>query len=102
MADRPCHLEETLNRLSDILLTNQESPNHGNQHREGHDRGQLVVFSKTTRLEFSRFLGDDPTKWFNRANKFLNFRILLKPRRSLWPPTIWNGRPTNGGSGFVG
>ena len=68
MADRPCHLEETLNRLSDILLTNQESPNHGNQHREGHDGGQLVVFSKTTRLEFSRFLGDDPTKWFNHAN----------------------------------
>ena len=32
MADRLQHLEDTLNRLSDVLLANQEPPNQGNQH----------------------------------------------------------------------
>jgi len=31
MADRLQHLEATLNRLSDVLLANQEPPNQANQ-----------------------------------------------------------------------
>ncbi|GFS39092.1 hypothetical protein Acr_00g0061130 [Actinidia rufa] len=73
MADRLRHLEETLNRLSDVFFPNQEAPNHGNQYREGHNGGRLVVSSKMAKLEFPRFSGDDPTKW-----------------------------PTSGGNGFAG
>jgi hypothetical protein len=68
MADRLQHLEDTLNRLSDVLLANQEPPNQGNQQREGQERGRLIVSSKTARLEFPRFSGDDPTEWFHRVN----------------------------------
>jgi hypothetical protein len=39
MADRLQHLEDTLNRFSDVLLANQEPPNQGNQQREGQERG---------------------------------------------------------------
>jgi hypothetical protein len=77
MADRLWHLEETLNRLSDVLLANQEPLNHGNQHREGHDGGRLVVSSKTAKLEFPRFSRDDSTEWFT-----------VKARRFLWPSII--------------
>jgi hypothetical protein len=39
MADRLQHLEDMLNRFSDVLLANQEPPNQGNQQREGQERG---------------------------------------------------------------
>lgn len=69
MADR-----ENLNRLSDILLANQENPYHGNHHREGNDGGRLVVSSKTTNIEFPWFSGDEPTEWFNRVNQYFEFQ----------------------------
>jgi len=47
MADRLQHLEDTLNRLSNVLLANQEPPNQGNQQREGQEGGRLIVSSKT-------------------------------------------------------
>ncbi|XP_035544588.1 uncharacterized protein LOC118347982 [Juglans regia] len=74
MADRLRHVEETLNRLSDVLLANQEPPNQGNPNREGHNGGQLVVSSKTAKLEFPRFSGDDPKEWVNRVNQFFEFQ----------------------------
>lgn len=39
MADRLQHLEDTLNRLFDVLLANQEPPNQGDQQREGQEGG---------------------------------------------------------------
>ncbi|KAA8525675.1 hypothetical protein F0562_007530 [Nyssa sinensis] len=74
MADKFRHLKETLNRLSNVLLSNQEPSSHGNHHREGNDRGQQVVFSKIAKLEFPLFLGNDPTEWFNRVNQFFEFQ----------------------------
>ncbi|KAA8528308.1 hypothetical protein F0562_035663 [Nyssa sinensis] len=74
MADRFHHLEGTINRLSDLLLVTQEPPLHGTHHREGHDGGRPVVSSKTAKLEFPLFTGDDPTEWFNRVNQFFEFQ----------------------------
>jgi len=74
MADRHRQLEETLNHLSDVLLANQEPTTYGNQYREGHDGGRQIVSSKTAKLEFPRFSGDDPTEWFNRVNQFFEFQ----------------------------
>ena len=73
MADRLLHVEETLNRLSDVLLAIQENPIHINHYREGNEGGRVVVSSKTAKLEFPRFSGDDPTEWFNRVNQFFEF-----------------------------
>jgi len=78
MADRLQHLEATLNRLSDVLLANQEPSNQANQQREGQEGGRLIVSSKTARLEFPKFSGDDPTEWFNRMNQFFAFQNTLK------------------------
>jgi len=74
MTDKLHHLEETLNSLSDVLLADQGSPNQGNPHREGHNGGRLIVSSKTSKLEFPYFSGDDPTEWFNRVNQFFEFQ----------------------------
>ena len=32
---------------------------------------------------------------------FFSSIILLKPKKFLWPPITWKGRPINGGSGFI-
>ncbi|KAA8525532.1 hypothetical protein F0562_007387 [Nyssa sinensis] len=89
MADRLHHLEETLYRFSDVLLPNQESSSHGNHYREGNNEGWQVVSSKTTKLEFPRFLRDDSMKWFNRVNQFFEFQArpltnLLKKGQFGW------------------
>ena len=81
MVDRLRHLEETLNHLSDVLLANQEPPNHGNPNREGHNGGQLVVSSKTTKLEFPRFSGDDPMERFNHVNQLFEFQNTLEAQK---------------------
>ena len=74
MADRHRQIEETLNHLSDVLLANQAPAVHGNQYREGHEGGRQIVSSKTAKLEFPRFSGDDPTEWLNRVNQFFEFQ----------------------------
>ncbi|XP_034707028.1 uncharacterized protein LOC117930485 [Vitis riparia] len=75
MADRLRQVEENLNRLSDVLLANPKNPILGSiTNREGNGGGRLVVSSKTAKLEFPRFSGDDPTEWFNRVNQFFEFQ----------------------------
>ncbi|RVW18803.1 hypothetical protein CK203_098359 [Vitis vinifera] len=77
MVDILRHLEEILNRLSGVLFANQESPTHGNPNWEGHNGGQIVVSSKTAKLEFPRFFGDDPTEWFS----FFEFQNTLEAQK---------------------
>ena len=74
MADRLRHVEETLNRLSDVLLATQENPTPINHYREGNEGGRLVVSSKIAKLEFPQFSGDDSTEWFNCVNQFFEFQ----------------------------
>ena len=82
MADRLRQVEENLNRLSDVLLANPENPILGSiTNREGNGGGRLVVSSKTAKLEFPRFSGDDPTEWFNRVNQFFEFQNTLEAHK---------------------
>ena len=74
MIDKLHHLEEALNRLSNVLLANPESSNQGNSHRENQNGGRQIVSSKSTKLEFPRFFGDDPTEWFNRVEQFFDYQ----------------------------
>ena len=61
MTNKLLHLEETLNRISSILLYNQESSNDDNYSRDGYEGKRQIVSSKTTKLEFPQFLGNDLT-----------------------------------------
>ena len=37
-------------------------------------RDRQVFSSKMAKLEFPKFSGDDPTKWFNRVDQFFEFQ----------------------------
>ena len=74
MSDKLQHLEEAINRLANVMLVNQEQPNHHNQQRDGQEGGWMEVSSKTARMEFPRFSSDDPTEWFNHVNQFFEFQ----------------------------
>ena len=74
VSDKLHHLEETINRLMNVMLVYQEQTNHNIQQREGQEGRRMVVSFKTARLEFPRFSGDDPTEWFNRVNQFFEFQ----------------------------
>ena len=82
MADRLRQVEENLNRLFDVLLANLENPILGSiTNRECNGRGRLVVSSKTAKLEFPRFSGDNLTEWFNRVNQFFEFQNTLEAQK---------------------
>ncbi|KAJ0033974.1 hypothetical protein Pint_26269 [Pistacia integerrima] len=49
------HLEEALNRLSNVLLANPESSNHGNHHRENQDGGQFFEYQGESWLYEAQF-----------------------------------------------
>ena len=83
MKDKLHHLEETINRLSDVLLADHVSTNQGHTHRDGHTGGRLVVSSKTAKLEFPHISGDDPTEWFNRVNQFFEFQSTPEMQKVL-------------------
>lgn len=81
IVDKLYHLEATLNPLLDLLLPNQESPSHATHHREHNREGRHMVSSKTVKLEFSRFSGDNPTEWFNRMNQIFEFQNTPEAQR---------------------
>ena len=74
-------LEETISRLSEVMLANTESSNHNTSglgpswtHREEFDGSRQIFSSKMARLEFPKYSGDDPTEWFNRVAQFFEFQ----------------------------
>ncbi|KAL5576818.1 hypothetical protein UlMin_018517 [Ulmus minor] len=75
-------LEDTVNRLSEILLSTRESSNNHNNgregfvrpHREENDGGRQIFSSKMAKLEFPKYSGADPTEWFNRVAQFFEFQ----------------------------
>ena len=66
-------LEDTVNRLSEILLSTRESSNNYNNGREGfvrpqreeNDSSRQIFSSKMAKLEFPKYSGVDPTEWCN-------------------------------------
>lgn len=65
-------MEETLNRLSTLLIPNHETNNHDNH--PSNEGGRQIIFAKTAKLEFPRFAGDDPTEWFNHVHQFFEYQ----------------------------
>ena len=75
-------LEDTVNRLSEILLSTRESSNNYNNGREGfvrpqreeNDSGRQIFSSKMVKLEFPKYSGADLTEWCNREAQFFEFQ----------------------------
>ncbi|RVW21961.1 hypothetical protein CK203_107764 [Vitis vinifera] len=75
-------LEDTVNRLSEILLSTRESSNNHNNGREGfvrpqreeNDSGRQIFSSKMVKLEFPKYSRADPTEWCNRVAQFFEFQ----------------------------
>jgi hypothetical protein len=82
MSGKMRQLEETINKLSEAMLSSKGESSHGNTNREGNSRsiheeneGYRQVFSsKMAKLEFPRYSGQDPTEWFNRVDQFFEFQ----------------------------
>jgi len=82
MSGKMHQLEETINKLSEAMLSSKGESSHGNTNREGNSRsiheeneGYRQVFSsKMAKLEFPRYSGQDPTEWFNRVDQFFEFQ----------------------------
>ena len=83
MNDKLQHLEETFNWLSNMLSANQENPNRDNYHKEGSNGGRQIISSKTAKLDFPWFLGDDPIKWFNRVEQFFEYLGTVENQKVL-------------------
>ena len=84
MNDKLQHLEETLNLLSNMLSANQKNPNRDNYHKEGSNGGRQIISSKTEKLDFPWFSGDDPTEWFNRVEQFFEYLGTVENQKVPW------------------
>ena len=81
-------LEETISRLSEVMLANTESSNHNTSgcgpsrtHREEFDGSRQIFSSKMARLEFPKYFGDDSTEWFNRVAQFFEFQSTIENQK---------------------
>ena len=80
--DRLHQLEETIQKLSEAVLSNRSSSSHNTHEREGPfrayheetDGGRQILSSKMAKLEFPRYSGDDPTKWFSHVAQFFEYQ----------------------------
>ena len=82
MGDKLQRLEESLKALSEAVLSSRgnsvsqvlEKGNHSRTPQEEFERSHHNYASRTTKLEFPRYSGDDPTEWCNRATQFFEFQ----------------------------
>ena len=82
MAYKFNHLEATIQKLSETLLSSNASSSHNNRereipsrfHREEVEGYNPLTSSKTTRLDFPKYSGGDPTEWFSKVYQFFEFQ----------------------------
>ncbi|KAL6322783.1 hypothetical protein AAG906_019052 [Vitis piasezkii] len=79
MIDKLHHLEEALNRLSNVLLANPESSNQGNYHRENQNGGRQI--------------------WFNWMEQFFDYQGTAENQKVPMVAYHLEGRPTKCGGG---
>ena len=87
VVDKIQRLEDTLNKLSGSMFSNQSSSTNNNpegnssggRHRKEDSyellKGRNPMFSlKLARLEFPRFAGSDPMEWFTQVEQFFDYQ----------------------------
>ena len=86
IVDKLQRMEDTILKLSEVLLTNNEA-SHSNSNernsrlranreepREHSEGGRSMFSSKLAKLDLPRFSGDDPTEWFTRVDQFVEYQ----------------------------
>lgn len=85
MTEKLHQMEEIIQKLSDVLLSNREASNSNNyrnnrshfnrdESRDNSDGGRPIFSMQLAKLEFPRFAGDDPTEWFTRVDQFFEYQ----------------------------
>ncbi|KAH9717133.1 hypothetical protein KPL71_021710 [Citrus sinensis] len=107
LTDRLHRLEETMSKLVDSLSTSKGTPSHNNSDHTGPSqpsrgdsegsRHQLA--SRLTKLECTRYFGDNPTEWYNRIMQFFEYQEATNEQKVSLASLTSKERPTNGGSG---
>jgi hypothetical protein len=70
--DKLHHMEEVINKLFVALLSTKDSSSSNTNDCSDHSRHNREDFKEAdkcshTKIEFPRYSGDDPTKWFNKV-----------------------------------
>ena len=77
--DKLAHIEETLSNLAKSFNTSKDAPSTNNNiatsrlNREDKDGRRLQFQSNVAKLDFPRYVGNDPTEWFSRINQFFEY-----------------------------
>ena len=86
IAEKLQHMEDTILKLSEALLSTKEASNSNTNDRNGRSRnnkkefrnhsegGRPMFSSKLAKLEFPKYSGDDPTEWFTRVDQFFEYQ----------------------------
>lgn len=88
MNDIMQRLEESLKALSDVVLSSkaiQSLPSVKQRHTSHYQPDEtdycLNIPTLRAKIEFPRFVGDDPTEWFNRVEQYFEFQRTPKDQK---------------------
>ncbi|KAF2318225.1 hypothetical protein GH714_003280 [Hevea brasiliensis] len=82
LSDELQQIKAAITKFSELSLTSKDasssisnriSQNLTNQ-EESRDGGRPLVSAKSTKLEFPKYSGDDPTEWFTRVDQFFEYQ----------------------------
>ena len=86
IAEKLQHMEDTILKLSEALLSTKEASNSNTNDRNGRSRnnkeefrnhsegGHPMFSSKLAKLEFPKYSRDDPTEWFTRVDQVFEYQ----------------------------
>ncbi|KAH9763085.1 hypothetical protein KPL70_001057 [Citrus sinensis] len=87
LMDKLHHLEEVFSKLPDSISTSRgtasQRENVGSSRlgREESERNRQQLPSHVAKLEFPRYVGDDPTEWFNRVLQFFEYQKTMDDQK---------------------
>ena len=86
--DKLHQLENAISKISEVLSTRQNPTFSNVNERNGQssygrscentEGGRPMFSSKLAKLEFPKYFGDDPTKWFTRVDQFFEYQGTLE------------------------
>lgn len=81
LMDKLHHLKEAFSKLADSISTSRgtasQQENVGSSlrpRREESERNRQQLPPRVAKIEFPRYVGDDPKEWFNRVSQFFEYQ----------------------------
>ncbi|KAJ9176931.1 hypothetical protein P3X46_012192 [Hevea brasiliensis] len=85
--DKLHHLEEAINKMTALLMTNSTTASSNDSHNQ--PEGNRSWFSsKLAKLEFPRFFGDDPMEWFTKVEQFFEYQGTTESQK-IFHAELW-------------